>query len=99
MYAIQDLGRYSLSTILFEKKQAIFTKYFVEAIYAFNCFPAPNVDAIATFMKNDEKICSSRTEPETFHEELPYLNLEHALIIIYETEDVRFTVVCGPSDE
>ncbi|GIY48668.1 hypothetical protein CEXT_69161 [Caerostris extrusa] len=55
MYAIQDLGRYSLSTILFEKKQAIFTKYFVEAIYAFNCFPAPNVDAIATFMKTMRK--------------------------------------------
>ncbi|GIY20491.1 SUMO-specific isopeptidase USPL1 [Caerostris darwini] len=35
-----------------------------------------------------------RTKPETFHEGVPHLNVEHAHILVYEAVDPSYTVTC-----
>lgn len=53
--AIQELGRYSLSQLLHDKKKNLFSEHFVDSIFVFNFFPPPDNETVAQSVKDLER--------------------------------------------
>lgn len=52
---IQELGRYSLSQLLTDKKKNLFSEHFIDSIFVFNFFPPPDNETVAQTVKDLER--------------------------------------------
>ncbi|GFU09250.1 condensin-2 complex subunit D3 [Nephila pilipes] len=53
--AIQELGKYCLCTLLYEKKKTIFRDHFIDAIFVFNNYPPPDNERVSQIVIELEK--------------------------------------------
>lgn len=52
---IQELGRYSLSQLLTDKKKNLFSEHFIDSIFVFNSFPPPDNETVSQTVKDLER--------------------------------------------
>lgn len=52
---IRELGHYSLTQLLQDKKKNLFSEHFVDSIFVFNSFPPPDNETVAQIVKELER--------------------------------------------
>ncbi|GFX45908.1 condensin-2 complex subunit D3 [Trichonephila clavipes] len=52
---IQELGKYCLCSLLYEKKKTIFADHFLDAIYVFNNYPPPDNERVSQIVRELKK--------------------------------------------